>query len=958
MISFKVCPHNTKGELKKWIEISDKIKQIFNQEVDFKPYKSFCEEEALISVDDFKPDIYYASFGVALVLLRKGYKPIGKFKDIHDKFLLISLKDQKDFQNIAIVDKLGSYCVLNKTDLYTKEIALYGSFDEIVSSLIDRKIDAGVVFKEYYDKLDLEIKSKLEVVDEISLDISHYFLASEEFYEKNFNNIATFIQELDLQEISQDEINKLKEYHKFGKIVRNLIIQRILMESLKDINHLTMSAETEDELFQRICKNLIEKNHFKFVWIGKRDGDFIKPIYKYGKDDGYVDNLVVSIREDLPEGRGTIGKAYRENRIVINENTLTSKCMALWRDRLLERNIYSSLTIPVEKNGEIYAVINIYSTKPFIFNKDYLTLFEEIKQNISFALDKIEKDKEKVLLRKTADNSKMWIVITNSNGMIEYVSQHVMDLTGYTKEEIIGKNPRIFKSGVHDVKLYKELWETILSCEPFSSVFVNKTKDGRLIYIDQTIYPIKLKDGTLKFVSVGRDATQEKVLSDEIEKYKYYDSLTELPNFISFKIQASEMIKSKTFKKIGLVLIDIYNMSVINASYGLETGNEILKEVAKNLKREFSDGYVARIGTDEFVILIPDIKYESVLINKIRNALDRDLETSKGKVHISYNASIVLYDENNNQTFEEFYNNAVITLNTAKKEGENVIKFYESQLNKKLEEYLTAEKIVKKAFEKKLFKFYFQPYFNSEDFSLVGFESLVRIIDEDGTVYPPVKFIDYLENSKYITKFEEWALEEISQKIKRFNSLNDKKNRTIALNFSPRGLLKYPLDLSSNEVSDKSFIERLKSLPVKVQNNLVIEITERNVIRDIEKSKKIFRDIKDLNPNIKIAIDDFGTGYSSLTYLRDLAIDIIKIDMSFVRNMAKSKRDLSLVKFIIELAENFGLKTIAEGAETEEQVKLLSLLGTDYLQGFYFTRPMPEEEAIRLVMENIQVKKK
>lgn len=957
MITFRVCPHDTKEGLKKWFKISDKIKQIFNQEVDFKPYKNFYEEEALISIDNFKPDIYYANFDAALIILQKNYKLIGRFKVHYDKFLLVSLNNQKDFQNIAIVDKLSSYYVLNKTGLYAKEVISCESFDEVINSLLNGKTDAGVILKEYYDELSQEIKDKLKIIEEIDLDISHYFLVSEEFYEKNSNNIATFIQELDLQEISQDKIDKLKEYHELGKIVRDLIIQKALIESLKDVNQLIISVETEEELFQRICESLVGKNHFKFAWVGKKEGDFIKPVCKYGKDHGYVDNLAVSVREDLPEGRCPTGRAYRENRIIINENTLTSEFMTPWKNELLKRDIYSSLTIPVEKNGEVYCVITIYSTKPFIFNKEFLPLFEEIRKDISFALNKIEKDKEKILLRKAIDNSKMWLVNTDSDGTIEYVNQYVVDLTGYTKEEIIGKNPRIFKSEMQDAKFYKELWDTILSGKPFSAVFINKTKDGRLIHIDQTIYPIKLKDGALKFVSVGKDITQEKMLSEEIEKYKYCDSLTGLPNFISFKIQASEMIKNKLYKKFGLILIDIYNMSVINASYGLETGNEILKEVAKNLKKEFSDGYVARIGSDEFAILIPNIKNESVFIYKIRDALDKDLSTSKGKIHISYNASIALYNEDG-QTFEELYNNAVLTLNTAKEEGENVIKFYEPQLNKKLEEYLEAENIIEKAFEKKLFKFYFQPYFKSEDFSVAGFESLIRIVDEDGTVYPPIKFIDYLENSKYITKFEEWALEEVSQKIKKFNSLNDKKDITISLNLSPKGLLEYSLNLTSDELSDKSFIERLKSLPVEVQNNLVIEITERNVIKDIEKSKKIFKDIKDLNKNIKIAIDDFGTGYSSLTYLRDLAIDILKIDMSFVRNIARSKQDLSLVKFIIGLAKDLGLKTIAEGVETEEQVKLLSLLGADYLQGFYFAKPMPEEEAVKLIMENIQVNEK
>jgi diguanylate cyclase (GGDEF)-like protein/PAS domain S-box-containing protein len=950
VITFRVCPHDTKEGLEKWFKISDKIKQIFNQEVDFKPYKNFYEEEALISVDNFKPDIYYANFDATLILLHKNYKLIGRFKGHYDKFLLVSLNNQKDFQNIAIVDKLSSYFILNKTGLYTKEVILYESFDEITNSLLNEKTNVGMILSEYYDELSQEIKDKLKIVEEIDLDISHYFLVSEEFYEKNFSNIITVIQELDLEEISQDEINKLKEYHELGKIVRNLIVQRILIESLKDINQLIISVETEKELFQRICENIVEKNHFKFVWIGKREGDFIKPVCKYGKDDGYVDNLVISVREDLPEGRCLTGKAYRENRIIINENTLTSEFMTQWKNEFLKRDIYSSLVIPVEKNGEV-CVINIYSTKPFIFKKEFLTLFEEIRKDISFALNKIEKDKENILLRKAIDNSRMWLVITDSNGTIEYVNQYVIDLTGYTKEEIIGKNPRIFKSGMHDIEFYKELWDSILSNKPFSAVFINKTKDGRLIHIDQTIYPIKLKYGTLKFVSVGKDITQEKMLLKEIEKYKYYDSLTGLPNFISFKIQASGMIKNKIYKKFGLILIDIYNMSVINASYGFETGNEILKEVAKNLKKEFLDGYVARIGNDEFAILIPNIKNEPMLIYKIRDALDKDLNTSKGKIHISYNASIALYDEDG-RTFEELYNNAILALNTAQIEGENVIKFYESQLNKKLEEYLIAEKIVEKAFKKKLFKFYFQPYFKSEDFSIAGFESLIRIVDEDGTVYPPIKFIDYLENSKYITKFEEWVLEEISQKIKKFNSLNDKKDITISLNLSSKGLLGYSLNLTSNGLSDKNFIKRLKSLPVEVQNNLIIEITERNVIKDIEKSKKIFKNIKDLNKNIKIAIDDFGTGYSSLIYLRDLAIDILKIDMSFVRNIARSRRDLSLVKFIIGLAKDFGLKTIAEGVETKEQVKLLSLLGADYLQGFYFAKPMPEEEAIKLIMEN------
>jgi len=314
MIDFRVYPHDTKKGLDKWLNIAKKIKEIFGQEVELKPFKNFNEEYAYFSKDDFKPDIYYASFDTTLLLLDKGYKIIGKFKNENDVFLLISRKefDDEEPSNITIVDKLNSFYVLYDMDFYDKNIVLTESYDEVVKKVISGEVELGLIFKEYYDQLDQEAKDSINIIKEISLDAGHHFLVSKEFYETHQNSIKAFIKALDLEEISEENINKLKIYQKSGNVVRTSVIRSILLESLKDINQMIISADTEEKLFERICQNLVNKSRFKFVWIGKKEGEFIKPVHKCGEDDGYVDNIKISVREDAQEGRKPAGIAYRK----------------------------------------------------------------------------------------------------------------------------------------------------------------------------------------------------------------------------------------------------------------------------------------------------------------------------------------------------------------------------------------------------------------------------------------------------------------------------------------------------------------------------------------------------------------------------------------------------------------------------------------------------------------------
>jgi diguanylate cyclase (GGDEF)-like protein/PAS domain S-box-containing protein len=928
MVLFRVCPHISEAERFKWQEIAKGLENILGEEVDFRLYKSFSEEEAWLGVDDYAPDIYYANPDATVILLRKGYRIIGRYETEGEKFYLISKRKIKleEANKIGMIDRLSFYYVLNHEKLYYKDLILFETHSDLLKELNKETCEVGIIHEDFYHSLDKESKENLFCLKEITVPLYHYFLVSPNFYLKHEERISKLIESLGLINVDEREVKKLSEFKELSDFTKEWVIKSLQIKLLKDINQLIITEDSEEELFKKLCEMLVDKHRFKFVWIGIKEGDWIKPIYKHGKDEEYVEKIRISTREDLPEGQGPTGRAIREDQIIINENTLTSEFMKPWKDELLKREIYSSIAIPLKKGGEPYGTINIYSTKPYTLRKDYISIFQEMKRDISFALDKIEKNKENIMLKNIIEKSNLFLLIIDNKNKIEYTNEYTVKLTGFSLGELIGQDISFLYQTIN-----KEDLESLIRRKEFSGMFQIRTKDNNILFIDQNFTEVLLPDGNYKRIIMGKDISKEILLKEEISKFRYFDLVTETYNLEFFKAQISSIIQDKLYSSFMLIFLDIFKMSYLNLTYGYDFGNKILKSFSRILKLIFKEGFVSRIGNDEFAVFVPKVEESSTIVYKLRQALDEEIKINEKAFHVSYNASIVFYPKDG-ETFEELLNNGILTLNLAKREGENVIKFFEKSLNERIKDYLSAELIVKKAFEKKLFRFYFQPYFRAEDLKIAGFESLIRIIDEDGTLYLPGKFIDYLENSRYIKDFEVWALETIAEKIKKFNFAVP-----ISINLSAKGILE-------NDV-----ISILENLPKEIQNYLVLELTERNIVQDINKFFILFKQIKDLNENIKIAIDDFGTGYSSLSYLKDLTVDILKIDYSFIKNMTRSSKDLALVTILIDLAQKFGLKTVAEGVETAEQVKFLTLLGIDYLQGFYFAKPMPEEEALSLL---------
>lgn len=706
----------------------------------------------------------------------------------------------------------------------------------------------------------------------------------------------------------------------FVDITKRKRLER-LYSLLKEVNHVVTQVLFEEDLLERVCLSLVKKMGIKFVWISAPDEKgFLKTLLYCGNEEGYLERISSYADEDITY------RAYRENRIIVNPDTRDLNIPEPLKAEMLNRNYFSSCTIPLSKEGEVVYLLNLYADEPYYFQEEAKDVLYELRHDLEFALQRLEELQKNELIASALENSTSWVVITEIDGTIIYVNDAVCQISGYSREELIGQNPRIFKSGHHTHEFYKNLWETILSGQEFHATFANRRRDGELFYLEQTIYPIELPNHKIKFMSVGRDITKEVHLSSEIEKLTFYDPATGVLNLDGIRFKAGELMSKG--KMCALFLIDLYGMSLINKNYGISSGDIVLSQIAERLKNELGEsGVVGRVASDEFALFVPIAREEESIIiaDKIEGLIGEPIYIYGERLKISVNMGIALYPMDGS-SFNQLHEKASIALASAKKAGEGERRFFELTFEERVKESVFAIGLVGRAVEEDLFIFHYQPYFRGEDLTLAGFEALVRIKDKDGKTYGPSRFIEYLEVSKHLRSFEGFALREalrVSEKLKLPVSIN-----ISARSFKDMGFIK----VVANQLS---------------RSSVIVEITERVFIEDRDKAIEHIIILKD--SGIKIALDDFGTGYSSLGYLSNLPVDEIKIDISFVKEVVKDHRKRVVVKNLIKLASDLGIQTVAEGVETKEQLEILRDMGCTYLQGYFLGKPMPEEEAIKLI---------
>lgn len=432
-----------------------------------------------------------------------------------------------------------------------------------------------------------------------------------------------------------------------------------------------------------------------------------------------------------------------------------------------------------------------------------------------------------------------------------------------------------------------------------------------------------------------------KQAEDKIQYLAYYDELTGLPNRSLFLDRLTQGIARAEHgrKHVGVLTVDVDRFKVLNDTYGLEAGDFVLKEIAGRLASSIREGdTVARLENDDFGILLLDVAETDdiiVVVEKIMNIMSQPVHFQEKEILFTMSVGISAYPSDGEDALILMRNSA-LALAKAKYHGRKNYQFFTEGMDEKASEFVLIEKNLFNAIKNEEFMLYYQPYWDINTKNIVGMEALMRWNSPELGMVSPGKFIPVLEDTGMIIEVGEWILRTAISQVKAWQ---DKGHPVVPVSVNLSLIQFRQKDLSQ-------MIERIIRESGFYPSLLTLEITESAFMQDTEFTFSVLDNLK--NIGVSVSVDDFGTGYSSLAYLKRFPIDNLKIDISFIREMTADPDTASIVMAIISMAHTLQLKTIAEGIETEEQWKFLRLLRCDMGQGFYFSKPLPAEEAEKL----------
>ncbi len=532
------------------------------------------------------------------------------------------------------------------------------------------------------------------------------------------------------------------------------------------------------------------------------------------------------------------------------------------------------------------------------------------------------------------------IMITTPDAKILRVNQAFCEITGYSKDEVVGANPSVFKSGRHDAAFYQAMWSALRATGKWSGEVWDKRKDGTIYPKMMTITAVYDEDRELThYVAVFRDISNRKKSEQEIHQLAFYDPLTNLPNrrLLMDRLQQGLAVSARNSRHGALLFLDLDHFKIINDTQGHVMGDQLLIEVARRLQICVREGdSVARLGGDEFVVLLENLSSEAneaasqteLVAEKIRQELDKIYVLDEFECHSTASIGISLFFDHH-ESAEDLIQHADVAMYQAKSSGRNTIRFFDPQMQTALENRAAMEADLRHALARQQFQLCYQIQVDSLRRPL-GAEVLLRWIHPERGLIDPEHFISAAEETGLIVPIGLWVLKMACAQLKAWQKDALTRDLTLAVNVSAKQFRQPDFVSQAQRVLQESGAK---------PSLLKLEFTESTVLENVEDTIAKMRELKLLG--VGFSVDDFGTGYSSLQYLKRLPLDQIKIDQSFVRDIATDPNDAAIVQTIIAMTEALGLSVIAEGVETEEQHEFLDSHGCHAFQGYLFSKPIP-----------------
>jgi diguanylate cyclase (GGDEF)-like protein/PAS domain S-box-containing protein len=558
---------------------------------------------------------------------------------------------------------------------------------------------------------------------------------------------------------------------------------------------------------------------------------------------------------------------------------------------------------------------------------------------LSTAQDITEHKKSERELRKLSqaiEQSPNSVIITDSEANIEYVNAAFTAATGYTLDDVIGKNPRFFQSGKTSPSAYTALWDQLREGKSWHGEFINKGKDGTEFIEEVKIAPIFQTDGSLShYMAIKDDITEKKHTEERVHYLANYDLLTGLPNRAQLieRITYFINVAKRHEGEFAVMFLDLDHFKDINDMLGHSIGDILLVELAKRIQSTIrEEDTVSRLGGDEFIFILPSTSVHGVahVVEKLFETITKPFSIEQNELIVTASIGIAIYPIDGADP-ETLLKNADTAMYQAKQNGRNNYRFFTKAMQETLARNIQLTNALRHALEKDQLHVVYQPQVAITDAHIIGAEALLRWNHPELGAISPAEFIPLAEESGLILPIGEWVLRTAVTQAKGW----------IDSGFPP---IIVAVNLSAVQFRHPHLPELVTTILEDIglpPEYLELELTEAVAMHDPKSAYAIMDNLHDRG--IRMSIDDFGTGYSSLSYLKKFKVYKLKIDQSFIRDISTDPEDKAIVNAVISMAHSLGLKAIAEGVETVEQLKYLREQGCDEVQGYYFSKPLNSE---------------
>ncbi|WP_338416362.1 EAL domain-containing protein [uncultured Sphaerotilus sp.] len=711
-----------------------------------------------------------------------------------------------------------------------------------------------------------------------------------------------------------------------------------LYSFLSQVNQSIAWTRTPEELFRRICEVAISHGHFRMAWIVQGEGDPPQTTLALVAHSGDTEHTA-------PE--------HQPRHLQLNATSADAghPAVSTWRSGHLRWGVPAgapsqAVAIPVRCSHTMTAVLVLVRERFDPQDQEEQALFREISSDMSHALTQFEQREQwregqdrNRLLAAALESTQDGVIVTDMRGRIVSVNRAFTEITGYTAQDALGQNTDFLRSERQPADVHEEIRDRVLHDGRWQGELSSQQKDGTDQTLFSSVATVSNAQGLpTHLVTVFTDVTAKKKFEAQLEELAHVDSLTGLPNrpMVLSRLKQALAAAGRQQHRLAVLYIDLDNFKNVNDSLGHNAGDQLLLGVAQRLaRRTRREDTLGRLGGDEFILVLEtlrDSEDAASVAQELLHLLASPFDVGASEVYVQASIGISLYPDDGTEV-EELLRDADTAMYQAKRAGRGTYRYYTEALTQAAQVRLQLDTRLRRALARQEFELWYQPLYRLRDRRLIGLEALVRLNQPGLPPVGPAEFIPLLEDTGHIVALGEWVTNEACRQARAWLDEGLEFGR-IAVNISS-------VEMQRGGTVDR--VQRALEANRLGAEYLELEITESGLMQQGDHSEAFLHSLRAMG--VQLAIDDFGTGYSSLSQLKRFPVGKLKIDRSFIRDLMTDSADAQLVHTMVTMGSSLGISALAEGVETEDQMRHLRDIGCEAAQGYFFGRPAPAATA-------------